>query len=81
MKRRRNSNLATFLALLLGSLGAYSLCASAEDKGTNEKLLTVIRDADAQTAKAPPSEGADANARDDDGLTAFMYAALYAGVV
>jgi len=79
MKQRRYSNLATFLAVLLGSLGAYSLCASAEDNGTNEKLLTVIRDADAQTAKALLSEGADANARDEDGLTALMYAAMYAG--
>jgi hypothetical protein len=62
MKLKRNSNLATLLAVLSGSLGAYSLCAGAEDKGTNERLLTVIRDTDARTVKALLSEGADANA-------------------
>src|SRR5262245_10078161 len=86
MKQRRNSNLsaflATFLAALLGSGGVWSLCASTEDKGPNEKLLTAIRDADAQAARAllsSPLGGADANARDEDGLTALMHAAMYAG--
>ncbi len=39
-------------------------------------------DADAQTARALlslQSGGADADTRDDDGLTALMYAAIYAG--
>ena len=78
MKRRRNSNLATYLVLLLGSLLACPLSANAEDKGSNEKLLSAIRDSDAQAASALlsiPSGGANANARDDDGMTALMYAA------
>jgi len=86
MKQKRNSYLASFLAILwalfLGSVLTCSLRASAEDTGPNEKLLSAIRDADAQTAKALlslPSGGVDANARDEDGLTALMYAAMYAG--
>ncbi|HKQ73922.1 MAG TPA: ankyrin repeat domain-containing protein [Blastocatellia bacterium] len=88
MNQRRNSNLltflTTFLATFFGSVLIYQLCAEAamQDKGSNEKLLTAIRDADAQTARALLSlvpGGADANARDEDGLTALMYAAMYAG--
>lgn len=77
MKQRHNSNLAIFLASLL----ACALCAGAalQDKGANEKLLTAIRDFDAQAVSALLLGGADANARDDDGLTALMYAAIYAG--
>jgi len=78
MKRRRNSNLAIYLVILLGILLACPLCANADDKGSNEKLLVAIRDSDAQAASALlsiPSGGANANARDDDGMTALMYAA------
>jgi cytohesin len=45
----------------------------------NEQLLAAIRDYDAQEARALLSAGADANTRDHDGLTALMYAAMYAG--
>jgi len=84
MKQKRNAIFSTLLAIFLGSGAAFSLCADAamQDKGSNEKLLAAIRDADAQTAMALlslQSGGADANARDDDGLTALMYAAMYAG--
>src|SRR5882762_2108979 len=40
----------------------------------NEELLAAIRDADAQKASALMYAGADANAKDNDGLTALMYA-------
>src|SRR5262245_715048 len=78
MKLRRNSNLATFLTALLIIVFACPLSAGADDKGPNEKLLTAIRDSDAVAARALlslPSGGADANARDEDGMTALMYAA------
>ena len=60
---------------------ACVLCAGAAlpDNGANEKLLNALRDADLQAASALLSGGADANAKDDDGLTALMYAAMYAG--
>jgi ankyrin repeat protein len=74
---------STLLAIFLGS-GAFTPCASAatQGQGSNEKLLAAIRDADARTAGellSLQSGRADANARDDDGLTALMYAAAYAG--
>ncbi|MGH9753722.1 MAG: ankyrin repeat domain-containing protein [Blastocatellia bacterium] len=79
--RRHGS--ATALAIFWGSVCACLPCAGSatQDKGSNEKLLAAIRDADVQTARAllsSPSGGADANARDKDGLTALMYAAMYA---
>ncbi|MGH9767579.1 MAG: hypothetical protein ACREAB_09120 [Blastocatellia bacterium] len=66
MKQKRNANFSILLAIFLGSVLA---ClprpgAAAQDKGSNEKLLAAIRDADAQTAKAFLSDGADANASD-----------------
>jgi uncharacterized protein len=82
MKHRWNSNLATFLTPLLAILLACPLRAGADDKGLNEKLLAAIRDSDAGAARALlslPSGEADANARDEDGMTALMYAAMYAG--
>src|SRR5215467_8895689 len=85
MKRKRNSNLSAFLATLLAALlgsGAWTPCAGAEDNGSNEKLLNAIRDANVQVAKvllSAPSGAANANAKDEDGLTALMYAAMYAG--
>jgi len=81
MNLRRNSNLETFLTALLIIVFACPLSAGANDKGPNEKLLTAIRDSDAVAARALlslPSGGADANARDEDGMTALMYAAMYA---
>ena len=80
MKQRRNSKLAIFLVGVL----TCALCAGAalQGKGANEKLLTAIRNADLLAASALlslPSGGADANAKDDDDLTALMYAAMYAG--
>ena len=77
MNQMRNSRLAIFL----GSVLACVLCAGAAlpDNGANEKLLNAIRDADLMAARALLSGGADANAKDDDGLTALMYAAMYAG--
>lgn len=82
MKLRRKSNLAPFLTALWALVLACPLCAGANDQGLNEKLLTAIRNSDARAARALrslPSGRADANARDDDGLTALMYAAMYAG--
>ena len=82
MKHRRNSNLATCLTPLLAIVLTFPLCVGAEDKGLNEKLLTAIRDSDAGAVSALlslPSGGADANAMDEDGMTALMYAAMYAG--
>jgi ankyrin repeat protein len=77
IKHRRISK----LAILLGSILTCALCAGAAlpDSGANEKLLTAIRDADSHTASSLLSSGADANAKDNDGLTALMYAAMYAG--
>ena len=79
MNQRRNS----YLAIFLGSVLTCVLCAGAalQDKRANEKLLAAIRDGDAQATSSLlslPSGGADANARDEDGLTALMYAAMYA---
>ena len=81
MRHRRNSNLANFVATVLVTVLACPLCAGADDKGLNEKLLAAIRDSDAGAASALlslPSGAADANARDEDGMTALMYAAMYA---
>ncbi len=77
IKHRRISK----LAILLGSVLTCALCAGAAlpDSGANEKLLTAIRDADSHAASSLLSSGADANAKDSDGLTALMYAAMYAG--
>ncbi len=76
MNRGRNSNLALFFISVL----SCALCAGAgmQDKGANEKLLSAIREADARTARSLLSRGADASAKDNDGLTALMYAAMYA---
>ena len=81
MKQKRYANYSTLLAIFLGTVFACSPCAitAMQDNGSNEKLLAAISDADAQAAKALLSNGADANAIDDDGLTALMYAATYAG--
>ena len=75
MKRKRNSTLAVFFVSLLSCV----LCASAtpQNKGASEKLLVALRDADIRTARSLLLGGADANAKDSDGMTALMYAALY----
>jgi len=82
MKQKRNAKFSTLLAIFLGIVCACLPRAGAamQDKESNEKLLTAVRGADAQTARTLLSEGADANVRDEDGLTALMYAAAYAGV-
>jgi hypothetical protein len=79
MKLRRNSNLETFLTALLIIVFACPLSAGANDKGPNEQLLTAIRDSDAGAARAllsSPSGGADANARDEDGMRRCMRAPI-----
>lgn len=50
------------------------------DKVANEKLLAAIRNADASAVRALLAGSADANARDEDDLTALMHVAMYAGV-
>ncbi len=54
MKQKRNANFSILLAIFLGSVLAClpRAGAAAQDKGSNEKLLAAIRDADAQTARA-----------------------------
>ncbi len=52
--------------------------AHAQTEAKNEKLLNAIRDADVKAVKAAVSGGADVNIGDDDGVTALMYAAIYA---
>lgn len=76
-----------FLAFiaLIGAIGITILIPTSQAQKSgeafapqNEKLLAAILDADAQKTRALLSAGADANAKDDDGLTALMYAAMYA---
>ena len=78
---QRNSSLASLLMIFWISFLTCSLCVNGFTSGANglnEKLLTSLRDADSRAASALLFEGADANTRDDDGLTALMYAAMYA---
>jgi ankyrin repeat protein len=69
-------------ALFLGVVLSCEFCAGAapQEKAADEKLLSALRDADLHAAKALLSGGASVNAKDADGLTALMYAAMYGRV-
>jgi ankyrin repeat protein len=62
-------------ALLTLYLGAFA--ALPADDGFDAKLLQAVRMGDAPGARALLSRGADARARDKDGSTALMWAAVY----
>jgi ankyrin repeat protein len=75
--KRQKINLLLLAVLSLGA--ALNPGVAAQDRSVNEKLFASIRDADPKSLKAMLSRGADVSARDEDGLTPLMYAAMYAG--
>lgn len=68
-----------YLFLLCTLSGALCCGVSAQSKAANEALFSAIRDADLKAVRALLSKGADTNAKDEDGLTPLMFAAMYAG--
>lgn len=79
---KRNSRWFTFIPTIfaVGVLSCvFSVKAVTLNEVINEKLLNTIRDADLQAVSALLTGGVEANAKDEDGLTALMYAAMYAG--
>ncbi|HKQ72824.1 MAG TPA: ankyrin repeat domain-containing protein [Blastocatellia bacterium] len=76
----KRSSLRAFLTIFSAPVLAYAFCANAMTRNEvmNEKLFNAIRDADFQAVSAALSGGADANAKDEDGLAALMYAAIFA---
>src|SRR6185295_3939897 len=75
MARARILLLPLFLAVALTSHFAHG---AQKTNALNIALTKAIRDSDAQSVKALLNKGADANARDDEGATVLMQAALNA---